>query len=57
VRSTQLVRCVDCVDCSYCFGCVGLVKKDFHILNKPYDRSAYFALTAKLARELGLSKG
>ncbi len=57
VQSTQLIRCVDCVGCNYCFGCVGLVKKDFHILNKPYDRSAYFALTAKLTRELGLSKG
>lgn len=56
VQSTQLVRCVDCTGCNYCFGCVGLVKKDFHILNKPYDRSAYFALTAALARELGVAK-
>ena len=29
-------------------GCVGLSRKDFHILNKPYDRSAYFAITARL---------
>ena len=56
-QSSYLVRSVDCTGCTYCFGCVGLVRKDFHILNKPYDRSAYFALTARLARELGLSGG
>jgi hypothetical protein len=33
---------------------VGLSRKDFHILNEPYDRSAYFALVKKLSRELGL---
>lgn len=54
-RSSYLTKCVDCSGCTYCFGCVGLSGKDFHILNKPYDRSTYFALTSKLARELGLS--
>ena len=53
-RSSYLTRSVDCTGCSYCFGCVGLRDKDFHILNRPYDRSTYFALTAKLTRELGL---
>jgi hypothetical protein len=53
-QSSYLVRSVDCTGCTYCFGCVGLNKKDFHILNKPYDRSTYFALTARLARELGI---
>lgn len=53
-RSSYLVRCSDMTDCTYCFGCVGLVKKDFHILNEPYDRSSYFAITSRLARELGL---
>jgi hypothetical protein len=52
--SAYLVRSVGCVGCTYCFGCVGLHKKDFHILNEPYDRAAYFELTAKLSRELGL---
>jgi hypothetical protein len=47
-------KSVDCNGCTYCFGCVGLTKKDFHILNKPYDRSTYFAVTARLVRELGL---
>jgi len=53
-QSAYLVRCVGLAGCSYCFGCVGLSHKDFHILNEPYDRSAYFALTNQLAQALGL---
>ncbi len=53
-RSSYLVKSVDCDGCTYCFGCVGLSKKDFFILNKPYDKSSYFALTGKLMRELGV---
>jgi len=52
--SAYLVRSVGCVACTYCFGCVGLHRKDFHILNQPYDRATYFAEVAKLTRELGL---
>jgi hypothetical protein len=48
------VKCIGCVGSTYCFGCVGLHKKDFHILNEPYDRAAYFAKVAALSRELGL---
>lgn len=55
MRSSYLYKSIDCTECTYCFGCVGLSRKDFHILNKPYDRSTYFAITARLARELGLS--
>ena len=55
LRAAYLVRCVACADCTYCFGCVGLVSKDFHVLNEPYGRTEYFALVAKLQRELGLS--
>jgi hypothetical protein len=53
-QSSYVVKSVECTGCTYCFGCVGLSRKDFHILNRPYDRSAYFALTARLSRELGL---
>ncbi|MBK8251515.1 MAG: hypothetical protein IPK82_02460 [Polyangiaceae bacterium] len=56
-RSSYLVRSVDCDGCTYCFGCVGLSKKEFFILNQPYDKSTYFALTGKLMRELGLAGG
>lgn len=48
-----LVRCVGCSACTYCFGCVGLARRDFHILNQPYDRAAYFEMTSRLLRELG----
>lgn len=54
VGSAYLELCTNCSDCNYCFGCVGLQKKDFHILNVPYDRSTYFDAVKKLKRELGL---
>ena len=41
-------------DCTYCFGCVGLTKKDFYILNTPFGRQEYFALTKRLKKELGI---
>ena len=45
-------RCIDCNGCTYCFGCVGLSKKDFHILNEPYERQEYFAKVSELRRAL-----
>ena len=54
VQSSYLYRSFDCAACNYCFGCVGLSGKDFHVLNQPYERSEYFALTSRLTRELGL---
>jgi hypothetical protein len=33
---------------------VGLAKKDFHILNRPYDRKTYFEIVGKLTKELRL---
>jgi hypothetical protein len=36
---------------------VGISKRDFHILNEPYTRDAYFELTDRLARELGIAQG
>jgi hypothetical protein len=53
--SNYLAHCSYCFECDYCFGCVGLVKKDFHILNRKYSRSEYFATVAKLRLELGVS--
>ena len=53
-QSAYLERCVGCSRCSYCFGCVGLSGKDFHVLNQPYARDAYFALVARLRRELSM---
>ena len=50
-----LVKCIGCNNCSYCFGCVGLSKKDFHILNQPYDKQTYFAIIAKLEKELRIA--
>jgi hypothetical protein len=47
--SAYLVECYACNDCTYCYGCVGLSKKEFHILNVPYDRKSYFATVNELA--------
>ena len=46
--SAYLLRCSSCVGCNYCFGCVGLSGKEFHILNRPYGRSEYFALVKEI---------
>ncbi len=50
VGSKYLEHCESCADCTYCFGCVGLAKKEFHILNKPYDKRTYFDVVAKLRK-------
>ncbi len=52
--SSYLVQSVSLTHCTYCFGCVGLSGRDFHILNEPYSRQEYFALTQRLTRELRL---
>jgi hypothetical protein len=53
--SAYVVKSIGLSGCTYCFGCVGLKKKDFHILNEPYDRQTYFSIVNKLSRELGVS--
>ncbi len=50
--SSYLVRCVSLTGSTYCFGCVGLSQRDFHILNEPYGRRDYFAITKRLTQEL-----
>jgi len=55
VGSAYLVRCVACSGCTYGFGCVGLSRRDFCILNEPYDRATYFAVVSRLARELRIA--
>jgi hypothetical protein len=52
IGCAYLVRCIACSGCTYCFGCVGLSKKDFHILNEPYERQAWFTKVAELRRML-----
>ena len=54
VASHYLTLCEDCAECAYCFGCVGLVRKEFHILNEPYDRKTYFQMVKALRQTLGL---
>jgi hypothetical protein len=52
--SSYLVRSTALTGCTYCFGCVGLSQRDFHILNEPYGRKEYFAVTKRLMEELRL---
>ena len=48
VDSQYLIDCVQCTECTYCLGCVGLSRKEFHILNQPYDRKTYFGILEAL---------
>ncbi len=53
--SSYVIMSRNCSDCTFCFGCVGLVRKEFHVLNKPLDRKTYFEVVAKLKKELGIN--
>jgi hypothetical protein len=55
IGSAYLVRSTGCSACNYCFGCVGVTRRDFCILNEPYDRATYFEVTARLSRELRIA--
>ena len=54
--SAFLVLCSNLTECAYCFGCVGLLRKDFHILNAPYERSEYFKIVDRLKKEMRLPR-
>lgn len=51
---SYVIRSHNCYGCVFCFGCVGLVKKEFHILNRPFPRKDYFRLVEELKQALGL---
>ena len=51
-KSSYLTLCLDCDACIQCFACVGLSGAEFHILNEPYKRSAYFKKVAELRKLL-----
>jgi hypothetical protein len=55
IGCAYVVRSTRCNGCSYCFGCVGLSRRDFCILNQPYDRATYFEVTTRLAREMRIT--
>jgi hypothetical protein len=44
--------CAYCVRSELCSGSNYLQNKDFHILNEPYRREAYFKITRELEREV-----
>ena len=53
-QSAYLFLCRNLSDCNYCFGCVGLDRKDFHILNVAFERTAYFQIVERLKKQLGI---
>lgn len=55
VQCSYVVMSEHCTECVFCFGCVGLVKKEFHILNRPFPRKVYFQLLKELKDIYGLS--
>lgn len=40
------------INCDHCFGYIALHHKKYHILNKPYEKEAYFAKVAEIKQEL-----
>jgi hypothetical protein len=54
-QSAYLLLCRNLSNCNYCFGCVGLDRKDFHILNVPFERSEYFRIVERLKKDLGVA--
>lgn len=51
-ESSYLVLCYGCTGCLHCFGCVGLEQAEFHILNQPMSRKAYFEQVSRLKTAL-----
>ncbi len=51
-KSSYLTLCLDCDNCVQCFGCVGLSGAEFHILNQPFKRGAFFKKVAELRKLL-----
>ena len=47
-KSSYLIMSSHCHESVFCFGCVGLVKKEFHILNRPFKKDEYFKLIKQL---------
>jgi hypothetical protein len=41
-----------CMSCQDCFGCFNLSHKQYYILNKPYEKEAYFKEVARIKKEL-----
>ena len=37
-----------CTGCSNCFACSNLIRKEYHIYNKPYSKEEYFAQIGKI---------
>jgi hypothetical protein len=63
----NLNNCIFCTGCWYsnnlsycelvynshdCFGCVSLNHKEFHILNRPYNKEEYFKETARIIEQM-----
>jgi hypothetical protein len=52
VESQDLEYSEFCSYCKHCFGCTSLVRKKYHILNKPYSKEEYFTRVAEIKTEL-----
>lgn len=51
-ESSDLEYCANVFRSRNCFGCVFLNHREFHILNKPYEREAYFKKVAEIKEQL-----
>ena len=52
VSSSDLEYCEFVMNSKHCFGCISLNHREYHILNEPYSKSAYFKKVAEIKDEL-----
>lgn len=56
LNSSDLEYCENLIECNNCFGCIGLRRKQYHILNEPYEPDGYFRKVEEIKSALCASK-
>lgn len=51
-RCSDIEYSENLIECQNCFGCISLHRKQYHILNKPYNKEDYFKRVAEIKNQL-----
>lgn len=52
VNCSEVEYCENLMDCQNCFGCISLKRKQYYILNKPYEPEEYFRKVNEIKMQL-----